>query len=141
MPLYRYLTYAGAAPFVACAALLSLGVNSLPILGATYDILLVYALVINSFLAGAHWGQHLGRTDAWNRLLPILSNASAVLLWLGFLLLPEAPLIVLFMANFVALLLVDHQLYQAGSISSDYWRTRCQVTLVVVLSLATTILL
>ena len=141
MPLYRYLTYAGAAPFIACAALLSLGVNSLPILGATYDILLVYALVINTFLAGAHWGQHLRRTDAWSRLLPILSNASAVLLWLGFLLLPEAALIVLFVANFVALLLVDHKLHQAGNISSDYWRTRCQVTLVVVLSLATTLLL
>ena len=141
MKLYSYLSYAGAAPFIVCAALLSLDINSLPVLGATYDVLLVYALVINTFLAGCHWGQHLGLADAWSRRLPSLSNASAVLLWLGFLMLPEAPLIVLFVANFIALLLVDRKLFQAGIISSDYWQTRCRVTSVVVLSLVAALLL
>ena len=135
MRLYPYLSYAGALPFVACAGLLSLGVNSLPVLGATYDVLLVYALVINSFLAGAHWGQHLGLSGVWSWRLPVFSNISAVLLWLGFLLAPTTLLLALFILNFAAMLLIDRRLLRAGIISEHYWQTRWRVSLVVIASL------
>ena len=49
-----YLTFAGTIPFIACAVLITLGVDSLSVLGKTSHILASYGLVIATFMAGAH---------------------------------------------------------------------------------------
>ncbi|WP_298970871.1 DUF3429 family protein [uncultured Psychrobacter sp.] len=54
-----YLTFAGSIPFIACAILLIVGVDSVLALGKTSNILATYGLVIATFMAGAQWGNHL----------------------------------------------------------------------------------
>ena len=103
------LTFAGAIPFVVCAVFITLGIDAVIGLGKTVEILAAYGLVIASFMAGAHWGNHLSLADddAWALKLPIFSNIIAVLLWLGFLSLPDLGFIWLLVVGFISLLVID----------------------------------
>lgn len=132
-----YLTFAGAIPFVICAFLMTVGVTSIPVLGNTEYVLSVYGLVIASFMAGAHWGNHLSLADddKWAFKLPVLSNIIALGLWLGFLGLSAAGFIWLLILGFVSLLVIDYGLYQAQIISHEYFKVRKYVTLIVVFAL------
>lgn len=132
-----YLTFAGAIPFVVCAVFITLGIDAVIGLGKTVDILAAYGLVIASFMAGAHWGNHLSLADddAWALKLPIFSNIIAVLLWLGFLSLPDLGFIWLLVVGFISLLVIDVGLKQANIISQPYFQVRKYVTLIVVVSL------
>ncbi|WP_201574603.1 DUF3429 domain-containing protein [Psychrobacter sp. H8-1] len=132
-----YLTFAGAIPFVVCAVFITLGIDAVIGLGKTVDILAAYGLVIASFMAGAHWGNHLSLTDddAWALKLPIFSSIIAVLLWLGFLSLPDLGFIWLLVVGFISLLVIDVGLKQANIISQPYFQVRKYVTLIVVASL------
>ena len=134
--IFPYLTYAGAIPFVFCAVCLSFDIQSLPLLGSIERILSVYGLVISSFLAGAHWGQHLHiNKSQWVRSLPIFSNVIAVLLWLGFLVLSFKMQMVMFATAFVVLIIIDHRLFQMDIITRHYFQTRFVVTAGVIVSL------
>lgn len=134
--IFPYLTYAGAIPFVFCAACLSFDTQSLPLLGSIERILSVYGLVISSFLAGAHWGQNLHiNKSQWVRFLSIFSNVIAVLLWLGFLVLSFKMQMAMFIAAFVVLLIIDHRLFQMDVITRHYFQTRFFVTAIVIVSL------
>ena len=132
-----YLTFAGVIPFVACAIFITLGIDAIRVLGTTTQVLSVYGLVIASFMAGAHWGNHLGLADnhPWATKLPILSNIIALLLWLGFLSLSTTGFIWLLIIGFVCLLLIDYGLRRANVIDNKYFIVRKYVTLIVVLSL------
>lgn len=134
--IFPYLTYAGAIPFVFCAASLSLDIQDFPLLGPIERILSIYGLVISSFLAGAHWGQHLHiNKSQWVRFLPIFSNVIAVLLWLGFLVLSFKMQMAMFVTAFVVLLIIDHRLFQMDIITRHYFQTRFIVTAIVIVSL------
>ena len=134
--IFPYLTYAGAIPFVFCAVCLSFDIQSLPLLGSIERILSVYGLVISSFLAGAHWGQHLHiNKSQWVRFLPIFSNVIAVLLWLGFLVLSFKMQMVMFATAFVVLIIIDNRLFQMDIITRHYFQTRFIVTASVIVSL------
>lgn len=134
--IFPYLTYAGAIPFVFCAVCLSFDIQSLPLLGSIERILSVYGLVISSFLAGAHWGQHLHiNKSQWVRFLPIFSNVIAVLLWLGFLVLSFKMQMVMFATAFVVLIIIDHRLFKIDIITRHYFQTRFIVTASVIISL------
>lgn len=132
-----YLTFAGTIPFIVCAVLITIGINSIRVLGETEHVLTVYGLVIASFMAGAHWGNHLGLADnhPWAVKLPIFSNVIALLLWLGFLSLSTTGFIWLLMIGFICLLLIDYGLRRANIIDSKYFIVRQYVTLIVVVSL------
>ena len=142
---YAKLTYAGAIPFVVCAFCLGVDIRTLPVLesfglGSVEQIVSVYALVIASFLAGIHWGQHLNMQHldikgSWQYSLPLLSNGAAIILWIGFLLLPFQALIGLFILAFLFFLAIDYRLFQQGLIMPDYFRTRCIVSAIVIASL------
>lgn len=132
-----YLTYAGAIPFIVCAVCLSFDINQLLLLGYVEKILSVYGLVISSFLAGAHWGQHLHISKGlWSCSLAILSNIIAVLLWFGFLVLGFKVLMAMFAAAFVALLIIDYRLFHMDLISRNYFQTRFFVSVIVIISLS-----
>jgi hypothetical protein len=132
-----YLTFAGAIPFVACALLLAISIDSLPYLGATTDVLSTYGLVIASFMAGAHWGNHLSLSDdnEWAVRLPIYSNVIALGLWLGFLILSASSFIWLLVIGFISMLIIDYGLNRARIITQDYFKVRTYVTAIVVVSL------
>lgn len=132
-----YLTFAGSIPFIACAILLIVGVDSVLALGKTSNILATYGLVIATFMAGAQWGNHLALADdnPWVARLPILSNLITLVLWFGFLLLSTAAFIWLLVIGFISLLLIDYGLNQASIITTKYFSVRKYVTLIVVISL------
>ena len=132
-----YLTFAGAIPFVVCAIFIIIGIEAIPVLGNTAHILSIYGLVIASFMAGAHWGNHLSLADdnTWALKLPIFSNIIALALWLGFLSLSNVGFMWLLVIGFIAMLMIDYGLHQAHIISDNYFKVRKYVTLIVVVSL------
>ena len=132
-----YLTFAGAIPFVACAFLLIVDVVTVPMLGSVLDVLSAYGLVIASFMAGAHWGNHLDLADdnKWAVRLPLYSNVIALGLWLGFLILSASSFIWLLVVGFISLLVIDYSLHRAQIISDVYFKIRQYVTAIVVVSL------
>ncbi len=134
--LYRYLPYAGTLPFIACTVCLCAGIGQLPMLGSVQTLLSVYGLVIAVFMAGAHWGQHLPmQQGGLASTLAIISNVVALSLWLGYIFLGFGMLVVLLVATFLLLLLVDYRLALAQVISQPYWHTRLGVTAIVIVSL------
>ena len=132
-----YLTFAGTIPFIACAIFITLGVDSLSVLGKTSDILVSYGLVIATFMAGTHWGNHLSLADdnPWAVKLPIFSNVITLMLWFGFLALPTNSFIWLLIVGFISLLVIDYALNRANIIAGKYFKVRKYVTLIVVISL------
>ena len=133
--LVPYLTYAGAIPFLFALVCLAIGVDDLTIFGGVQKFLSIYTLVISSFLCGAHWGQHLLINGPWTRLLPLISNILAVLLWIFYLTLDFKPFILLCSLFFGGLLFIDYRLYNAGVLTKDYIQIRVKVSLIVMSSL------
>ncbi len=134
--IYPYLTYAGAIPFIICAICLVTDIQQLPLIGSVESILAAYALVISTFLAGVHWGQHLQMDDTpWTISLPIISNIITVLLWIGFLILSFKLLLLLFVIAFAVLLMIDYRLFEKDLITVHYFRTRLYVSAIVMASL------
>ena len=133
--LYLYLTYAGALPFIICAFFLVFDIRFIPLLGATEQVLSVYALIIATFIAGNHWGQHLDMKNKWQYHLPILSNVIVITLWFGFLVLPFRALLAIFVLVFVALLVIDQRLFRHNLITYRYFRMRCLATAIVISTL------
>ena len=129
------LAYLGSVPFLIAAACVLVGVENLPVLGSVPRAMAAYGLLIASFMAGSHWGQHLHLEGFWCRRLAFFSNIIAVLSWLGFVLLPTGLFFLWLVLAFLALLLTDYLLVRAVIIKQDYWVIRYSVTLVMVLSL------
>lgn len=131
MRLPTILAGLGALPFMLGSLLLALGVNELPALGSTTEIVRSYSLTIAVFLCGIHWGQYLHDTRARDLNLLIISNVLTVICWLAFLAVTPAAFLVIVVATFLALLGIDHRLQQAGVITAAYFRMRLAVTAVV----------
>jgi hypothetical protein len=126
----------GALPFVFGCLLLVLGVDRLPIVGSTVELLRSYTLAIVVFMCGIHWGQYVQDTRARDLNLLLLSNALTVICWLTFLVASFLIYLVIGIAIFLILLWVDYRLHKAGRIADAYFRMRLIVTVVVCLSLA-----
>lgn len=123
-----HLMYAGTIPFVASALIFLVLPASSDWIAPVQEGLSAYALVIGSFMAGVHWGQQLGLAPGWQRALMLLSNAVALALWLGFLLLPFQLMTLVFVAAFAMLLVIDHGLAGDGHITRRYYFHRKAVT-------------
>lgn len=132
-----FLTYAGSLPFILLTVCLVAGMRVVPLLGDVSEVLSLYALVIASFMTGAHWGQQLSLESKLGITLAILSNVNAVFLWLSFLVFPLNILLYLMSVSFVFLLLLDERLFRHDVISRQYFFVRCVVTCVVVSTLIT----
>ena len=134
--LQRLLPILGAIPFVAAATLLSMGTTEMPWGGTVVTMVRTYGVVIASFMAGVHWGQHLSLDKPTRSILAILSNAAALLVWAVFLSAGEQAIIITLALVFIALLVIDLWLSGKGVISIPYLQIRALVTAVVVASLA-----
>lgn len=132
--LLAVLPFLGVLPFVFGAAAVWFS-WTLPFGLQPAGFLSSYGLVILGFMAGVHWGQHLsGMRSRLN--LPLASNAFALAAWFVWLLLPPRPYFLLLAILFALLLAVDWRLCGSGAISPAYWRTRVQVTIIVIAALA-----
>ena len=140
MKAYQYLTYVGSIPFLFCALCFIEEKQILPFLGQTDKLLSSYGLIICSFVAGSQWGQHLNLSGNWRIYLPIFSNINAVMLWASFIFFSFKILLMIFIISFSASLLIDKSLFKVGLISKEYFRTRCVVSIIVVMSITTSII-
>ncbi|MFK8014004.1 MAG: DUF3429 domain-containing protein [Gammaproteobacteria bacterium] len=138
-PITRDLAAAGALPFVGCALFSLLGISSLPWLGSIEFIAATYGLAIASFMAGVHWGTALETRQMLPLNLFVSSNVLTLLGWFGVLLGTLSQALVVLVIVFVCLLMVDRRLHVAQVIDDAYWKTRRNVTVVVVVSLLITV--
>ena len=133
---YSYLIYIGSIPFILCAVYFIADLHDMPLLVSIERILSAYGLVILSFLAGSHWGQHLYLNKViWGRVLAVMSNIITLSLWFGFLLLNFKMLMALFASVFFILIVIDYYLYLINLISLHYFQIRFLVSVIVIISL------
>lgn len=137
---YRVLTWAGAIPFLACAVLPLIGVESLGPLGDVRQVLAIYGLAIASFLCGTHWTFELTQPGHWGPSLFIVSNVLVVAAWFAVVAARVEVALGIQAATFVTLLAIDARIHARGGISGDYWRLRQRVTAVVLAALVLGIL-
>ena len=130
-----WLAYAGAIPFVFCAALMALGHSHITMIGELATILNTYSLVIIVFMSGIYWGLYfIGHIYPRNYLL-IISNIIAILSWFAFLFL-DMPIVLLFYSvMFLLLVGIDYKLLEEDVITQNYFKTRLIVTAIVIASL------
>jgi len=130
--------FAGALPFAACALLMAIGYEQLPVLGRIDLILSSYAFAIAAFMLGVYWGLCIGHlnSDKQSFSLMLLSNLLFLLAWFCFLLdINSIVFYAVLLYIFVKLLLIDRRLLAKGAIEKPYYQARFKVTIVVTISL------
>ena len=137
--LYTLLTYAGALPFVLCAALPFFGVDAWRNVGSFEYVARLYGLAIASFVAGSHWGTYLYNREASPTNLFLTSNADVLATWFAFLITGAVMTQFVLLLSFLYLLFVDYNLNKAGLTTPHYFRTRSNVTIVVCVCLVVNI--
>lgn len=132
---YSLFVLAGAIPFIAAAAFIFNGVESIGPLRSVTESLLAYGLAIVSFVAGTHWGIYLQFKAAAPTNLFVSGNAAVLVPWLTFVVGSiEHTLIALFL-TFVFLALVEWRLCMANLVTRTYFHMRVAATLIVGISL------
>ena len=86
-------------------------------------------------MTGVHWGQHLSLSGRLKRLLPLSSNAAALLTWFSWVWLSFTAFLVVLALVFALLALIDVALKREGVITADYLETRLIVSMLVIISL------
>ena len=131
----KALTLAGALPFVACALLPLLGINSISPLGRLDMVAAGYGFGILSFVAGTHWAFQLLRPSDTPFNLFIASNVLFLLVWAGWVIAPLNWALIIQSLAFIFLLHVDRRLAARGITSADYVRIRSFATGTAIVSL------
>lgn len=134
--LYSILTLTGATPFVLAAVAPYLGITSVGPLGPPVGIALSYALAIICFLAGAQWATYLYRGREVPMNLFLWSNAVVLACWFAFLSRSVVASVMVSIAAFLVLLVIDRRLLALSIIDSHYFRMRLTATVIACLSLA-----
>lgn len=125
---YALLAFAGAMPFMACAALLLLGVDTLAPLGSVAALAGSYGLVIACFLAGTHWAIYLLKQDTIRLNLFVVSNIVLLALWVSYIVADLSVALVTQICAFAYLLYVDFYLLKLGITQTAYFRVRVLAT-------------
>ena len=123
----------GLIPFIACATLLSFGINTLGLLGSVSFILMSYTLAIIAFMSGVLWGQALSQFTSLP--LKLCSNAIVIVAWLTFLCQCYRSFMVIAIIAFIVLVVIDGYLYRDKVIDKGYLICRIAITTVVIISL------
>jgi hypothetical protein len=137
----RWLTFAGAIPFIAASAALWLAPNQYR--SFAVNVLTVYAAVILSFLGGIQWGMAVNLIDSAPksaRNIFLLSVVPSLLAW-GMLLLPEPrSRILVAIVLFAFVWVIDALLNVQKLIPQWFFKLRSTITVIVIASLAIAIL-
>lgn len=129
--LYKILGYAGALPFLACAAGLVF-IHDSTFIDTLALLQLIYAAMIASFLGGVHWSHALPRRDKAQMVLAM----GPTIVSFGVILLPFMTggygvaygiMAVLFLALYAA----DRRYLQQDWLPAGYMRFRAVITAVV----------
>ncbi|WP_420546672.1 DUF3429 domain-containing protein [Curvivirga sp.] len=131
------LMYAGIIPFILCtySIVLESSFSWNPL--STEQILTTYTLLIGSFMAGVHWGQHLS-DDAYRPItLAIVSNLVTLTFWFALLTSTLKIFLIISAFLFMLLLVIDFFLILNNIITRRYYLHRTIVTLAVVTNLLT----
>jgi lysylphosphatidylglycerol synthetase-like protein (DUF2156 family) len=137
---YTLLALAGTTPFIACALLPLIGIDTLPGLGSLDVLASTYGLAIICFLAGAHWGTYLLSQSATPFNLFISSNVVFLAVWFAFIGASLSLSIATQIVAFLVLLFIDYRLRQHAVISVDYFGIRFVATLIATISLLVVLL-
>ena len=132
---YSLFALAGAIPFVAAAAFIFNGVESIGPLRSVTESLLAYGLAIVSFVAGTHWGIYLESRSSAPTNLFVSSNAAVLVPWLTFVVGSIEHTLIALILTFVFLTLVEWRLYTAKLVTRAYFHMRVTATLIVGISL------
>ena len=133
--LYTLLTLAGTLPFIICALLPLLGIDSIPPLGNLHTLASSYGLAIICFLSGAHWGTYLSGQFRGSLNLFAVSNVIFLAVWFAFIGANLAWAISIQAIAFLLLLVIDYRLREGGTISAHYFRIRGVATVIAVVAL------
>ena len=126
--IYSMLAMAGVMPFVACALLPLIGIESIEPLGGLDRLAATYGLAIVSFLTGIHWATQIYEPQESPFNLLLVSNVVFLFVWFAFVL---GRLEIALGAQLVALLVllgVDRWLHTTGLISRHYLGVRTVAT-------------
>jgi hypothetical protein len=133
--LYTLLTLAGTLPFIICALLPLLGIDSIPPLGNLHVLASSYGLAIICFLSGAHWGTYLSGQFRGSLNLFAVSNVIFLAVWFAFIGANLAWAISIQAIAFLLLLVIDYRLREGGTISAHYFQIRGVATVIAVVAL------
>ena len=134
--LYTALALAGATPFLACALLPLVGIDTIEPLGALDTLASSYGLAIICFLAGAHWATYLLKQADIRFNLFISSNIVFLAAWISFVMGDLEMALVSQVVAFLCLLFVDYRLLHMSVISNAYFGVRSLGTALAVVSLS-----
>ena len=133
--MYSVLAMVGATPFVACALLPLVGIESIAAFGDLDRVAATYGLAIVSFLTGIHWATQIYEPQESPFNLLLVSNAVFLFAWFAFVL---GNLDIALGAQLLALLTllgIDRWLYTTGLISRHYLGVRTVATSLAAVSL------
>lgn len=133
--LYSVLALAGVTPFLACALLPVMGVDSIESLGALDRVAAMYGLAIVSFLTGIHWATQIYAPQETPFNLLLVSNVVFLVALFALLLGSIAFALGTQAVLLIALLGIDRRLYSAGLITPHYLRVRTVATVLAAISL------
>lgn len=128
---YSFFVVAGVLPFVAAAAALLAGLDSVGPLQSVTASLVAYGLAIASFVAGTHWGIYLQFRASAPTNLYVSSNAAVLFPWLTFAFGSTDNTFVALVLTFIFLAFIDWRLYVSNLIESAYFRVRIVATALV----------
>ncbi|MFN4289379.1 MAG: DUF3429 family protein [Permianibacter sp.] len=132
----QVLAYAGLLPFFAGA--LAGWLPSLPFASLLQALLVPYAALIASFMAGSHWGIAVS-ARAVPRMELLLAVSLMLLSW-PLLLLPDALALIGLLLIFAALLTTEPRLLRRGLVNRQYFRLRLWLSGGVLLALGLALL-
>lgn len=122
---HKYLTYAGAIPFIACAVMSFMDIISLKYLCA-------YAFAIGVFISGSHWGLSLLiRNKQFAGITAIISNCFTIITCICFVALTYTQFLLAQAMVFLCLLAIDYKLNQQAIIKNEYLNIRLKITSIV----------
>lgn len=132
---YSVLAMAGVTPFVACALLPLVGIESIEPFGRLDRLAATYGLAIVSFLTGVHWATQVyePQQSAFNLL--IASNVVFLFVWFAFVLGSLDVALVAQLLSLLTLLGIDRWLYTTGLLTRHYLTVRTVATALASISL------
>ena len=126
--IYSALAFAGALPFVACALLPLVGIDTIPPFGRLDRLAGSYGMAIISFLAGIHWATQLYLKPRVPINLFVASNVVFLAVWFSYVAASLNWALATQIVAFPVILGIDFELRRLGLISPQYTRTRLVAT-------------
>lgn len=135
-PIYKYLAFAGTLPFLIPTLIILTPYSDAEWVSWSDLTLHSYGLVIVTFMCGTHWGLYLISYQQCPINLLVISNIITLLCWFAYLSKYVTVILASQLCAFLILFFLDAYLHKQQILHKDYFRTRRNVTAIVVLILS-----